>query len=181
QGPLPTWATPPVEAAASALAALCLVLNLSCLLLCLLHGHLSTELCRGQPGHDRADGFLQDNQRVRHAAVGLFCCGIAFYLTALGLYMVMVLDLRAGIPAACILFSGIIVLLITVSHTLLQAFRPSRHSLPGASPSLYQMDPAQQGHSSASDLAKDGAEPRPRPDIHCKFSFPAFLERQSQL
>ncbi|KAJ7397858.1 hypothetical protein BTVI_131266 [Pitangus sulphuratus] len=53
RGALPTWAVPPMEAAAAALASLCLVLNLSCLLLCLLHGYLSTELCRGQPGHDR--------------------------------------------------------------------------------------------------------------------------------
>ncbi|NWT06330.1 TM221 protein, partial [Mionectes macconnelli] len=95
---------------------------------------------------------------------------------ALGLHMVLVLDQRAGIPAACILFSGILLLLLTVSHTLLQAFRVSRHSLPGASHGLYKDDSAQQG----SDPAKAGAEQRSRPEIHRKFSFPAFLESKSQ-
>ncbi|NWU04893.1 TM221 protein, partial [Cephalopterus ornatus] len=102
-------------------------------------------------------------------------------LPALGLHTLIALEQRAAIPTACILFSGIIVLLITVTHTLLQAFRVSRHSLLGASPSLYQNDSAQQAQSSASDLAKDGAEPRPRPEIHRKFSFPPFLEHKSQL
>ncbi|NWQ67834.1 TM221 protein, partial [Neopipo cinnamomea] len=99
-------------------------------------------------------------------------------LPALGLHMVVVLDQRAGIPAACILFSGIILLLLTVSHTLLQAFRVSRH---GQAPhGLYENHSAQQGHCSATDPAKAGAEPRARPEIHRKFSFPAFLESKSQ-
>ncbi|XP_032568088.1 transmembrane protein 221 isoform X2 [Chiroxiphia lanceolata] len=163
---LPGWASRPMEVAEATLAALCLMLNLSCLLLCLLHGHLGTELGRGQPGHDRADRFLQDTRKVRHAALGLFCFGICCYLTALGLHMLRVWALRVGIPTACALFSGIIVLLITVTHTLLRALRASRHRLPGASPGPYENG----GDSS------DGAEPRPRPDIHRKFSFPVFLE-----
>ncbi|XP_032568087.1 transmembrane protein 221 isoform X1 [Chiroxiphia lanceolata] len=167
---LPGWASRPMEVAEATLAALCLMLNLSCLLLCLLHGHLGTELGRGQPGHDRADRFLQDTRKVRHAALGLFCFGICCYLTALGLHMLRVWALRVGIPTACALFSGIIVLLITVTHTLLRALRASRHRLPGASPGPYENG----GDSS------DGAEPRPRPDIHRKFSFPVFLESKSQ-
>ncbi|XP_033367420.1 transmembrane protein 221-like [Parus major] len=75
----------PVAAAllpvSAVLAALCLVLNVSCLLLCLLHGYCSTELCRGQPGSERADWFLLDSRSVRHAAIGLFCCGVCLYLT----------------------------------------------------------------------------------------------------
>uniref|UniRef100_A0A803W3A9 Uncharacterized protein n=1 Tax=Ficedula albicollis TaxID=59894 RepID=A0A803W3A9_FICAL len=75
----------PVAAAlvpvSAVLAALCLVLNVSCFLLCLLHGYFSTELCRGQPGTERADWFLLDSRSVRHAALGLFCCGVCLYLT----------------------------------------------------------------------------------------------------
>ncbi|XP_027520130.1 transmembrane protein 221-like isoform X2 [Corapipo altera] len=164
---LPGWASRPMEAVEATLAALCLMLNLSCLQLCLLHGHLGTELGRGQPGHDRADRFLQDTRKVRRAALGLFCFGICCYLTALGLHMLRVAALGVGIPAACALFSGIIVLLITVTHTLLRALRVSRHRLPGASPSPYE-----NGGDSL-----EGTEPRPRPDIiHRKFSFPVFLE-----
>ncbi|XP_017693660.1 PREDICTED: transmembrane protein 221 [Lepidothrix coronata] len=168
---LPGWAKRSMEVAEATLAALCLMLNLSCLLLCLLHGHLGTELGRGQPGHDRADRFLQDTRKVRHAAVGLFCCGICCYLTALALHMLRVSALRVGIPTACALFSGIIALLITVTHTLLRALRVSRHRLPGASPS-----PSENG----GDSSDGGAEPRPRPDTHRKFSFPVFLESKSR-
>ncbi|NXK43579.1 TM221 protein, partial [Piprites chloris] len=182
-GALPTWASRHAKGAAAGLAALCLVLNLSCLLLCLLHGHLSAELCRGQPGHDRADRFLQDNRRVRHAALGLFCFGIASYLTgkgsspppSLGLHMLLVLGPRAGIPAACFLFSGILLLLLTVSRALLQASRVSRHGLPGTYPSLDEDDPAQQGLSST----KARAELQPCPEIHREFPFPVSLESKA--
>ncbi|NXG21346.1 TM221 protein, partial [Grallaria varia] len=129
----------------------------------------------------RAEWFLLDNRKVRHAAIGLFCCGISFYLTALAIYMVLVLGLRAGIPGACILSSGILVLLITVTHTLLQASRVSQHSHPEPSQSLYENDSAQQGESSPGDLNKSVAVPLPRPEIHREFSFPAFLEHKSQL
>ncbi|NWR39012.1 TM221 protein, partial [Tachuris rubrigastra] len=95
-------------------------------------------------------------------------------LPALGLHVLLVLSLRAAIPAACILFSGIILLLLTLSHTLLQAFRASRHSHPGLSHGPYENDSAQQ------DLSKAGAEPQHRRDIHRKFSFPAFQESKSQ-
>ncbi|NXC25725.1 TM221 protein, partial [Campylorhamphus procurvoides] len=121
----------------------------------------------------RAEWFLLDSRKVRHAAIGLFCCGIAFYLTALALYMVLALELRAGIPGACILSSGILVLLITVTHTLLQASCLSRQSHPGASRSL-----CDNKSSSRSDLSKNAAAPRSRQEIQRKFSFPAFLERK---
>ncbi|NWR95859.1 TM221 protein, partial [Furnarius figulus] len=89
--------------------------------------------------------------------------------------------LRAGIPGACILSSGILVLLITVTHTLVQASRVSRHGHPGASQNLLQNDSVQQGESSSySELSKDVAAPRSRPEIQRKFSFPSFLERKSQ-
>ncbi|NXG73011.1 TM221 protein, partial [Baryphthengus martii] len=166
------------------LAALCLVLNVSCLLLCLLHGYFSTELCRGQLGPDRADWFLLDSRRVRHTAIGLFCCGVSILCTlfpALAIYMLLLFELEAGIASACILSSGIVVLLITVTHTLLRASRVSRHSRSEASHTLYENDSAQPRESSTSDLNKNMAAPRPRPEIHREFSFPPFLERKSQL
>ncbi|NXA14082.1 TM221 protein, partial [Sapayoa aenigma] len=175
------------------LATLCLVLNVSCLLLCLLHGYLSVELCRGQPGSARADWFL-DSQKVRHAAIGLFCCGVCLYLTGKGsahpppaqptlaIYIPLRFRGAAGIAGACVLASGVIVLLVTVTHALLRVLRLSRHSRPEASHSPHEDDSAQQGESSASDLqGRDGAVSRPRPEIHRAFSFPAFLESKSQL
>ncbi|XP_038019789.1 transmembrane protein 221 [Motacilla alba alba] len=163
----------PVAAAllpvAAALAALCLVLNVSCLLLCLLHGYLSTELCRGQPGPERAAWFLLDSRSVRHAAIGLFCCGVCLYLTALALSMLLLFQPEAGIAGACILASGILVLLISLLHALLRASRISRGS--ELSRALYEND---------SGSERSAAPPRPRPEIHREFSLPPFLEGKSQ-
>ncbi|NXN11035.1 TM221 protein, partial [Indicator maculatus] len=199
RGALPEPAAAVLLPVSAVLAALCLVLNVSCLLLCLLHGYFSTELCRGQPGLDRADWFLLDSRTVRHAAIGLFCCGVSAYLTgnlrpstcwdvfcaplpALAIYMLLLFELEAGIASACILCSGIVVLLLSVSHALLRASQASRRARPELSHTLYENDSAQQGDSSTSDLNnKTVAPPRPRPEIHREFSFPPFLERKSQL
>ncbi|KAK4807942.1 hypothetical protein QYF61_016173 [Mycteria americana] len=182
---------------------------------------------------------------VRHAAIGLFCCGVSVYLTgkcsfptstaqpsrdhafsaqtihpalvaeclraaefllqhrvscialvflvpqdvlrspflpALAIYMLLLFELEAGIASACILSSGIIVLLITVTHALVRASQVSRRSRSEVSHTLYENDSAQHGESSTSDLNnKNVAAPRPRPEIHREFSFPPFLERKSQL
>ncbi|NXW85340.1 TM221 protein, partial [Alopecoenas beccarii] len=189
RGALPEPAAAVLLPVSAVLAALCLVLNVSCLLLCLLHGYFSTELCRGQPGPERADWFLLDSRRVRHAAIGLFCCGVSVYLTGkcpfpttLAIYMLLLFELEAGIASACILSSGIIVLLITVTHALVRASQVSRRSHSEVSHTLYENDSAQHGESSTSDLNnKNAASPRPRPEIHREFSFPPFLEHKSQL
>ncbi|XP_068853168.1 transmembrane protein 221 isoform X1 [Aphelocoma coerulescens] len=182
RGALPEPVAAAVLPVSAVLAALCLVLNVSCLLLCLLHGYFSTELCRGQPGPDRADWFLLDSCSVRHAAIGLFCCGVCLYLTALALFMLLLFEPEAAIASACILASGILVLLITVLHALLRASQISQRSRSEPSQALYENDSAPHGDSSGSDLNnKNAAPPRPRPEIHREFSFPPFLERKSQL
>ncbi|NWW94029.1 TM221 protein, partial [Rhynochetos jubatus] len=200
RGALPEPVAAVLLPVSAVLAALCLVLNVSCLLLCLLHGYFSTELCRGQPGTDRADWFLLDSRTVRHAAIGLFCCGVSVYLTgksnaslwswftfsallpALAIYMLLLFELEAGIASACILSSGVIVLLVAVTHALVRAAQVSRRSRSEVSHTLYENDSAQHGESSTSDLNnKNTAAPRPRPEIHREFSFPPFLERKSQL
>ncbi|NWY63258.1 TM221 protein, partial [Chionis minor] len=134
----------------------------------------------------RADWFLLDSRTVRHTAIGLFCCGVSVYLTgkcsSLAIYMLLLFELEAGIASACILSSGIIVLLITVTHALVRASQVSRRSRSEVSHTLYENDSAQHGESSTSDLNnKNAAAPRPRPEIHREFSFPPFLECKSQL
>ncbi|NXA01738.1 TM221 protein, partial [Nesospiza acunhae] len=181
RGALPEPVAAAVLPVSAVLAALCLVLNVSCLLLCLLHGYFSTELGRGQPGPERALWFLLDSRSVRHAAIGLFCCGLCLYLTgkSLALFMLLLFELEAGIASACILTSGILVLLISLLHALLRASHISQISRisRGSEPSqaLYENDSAQP------DLDKNSAAPpRPRPEIHREFSFPPFLEGKSQ-
>ncbi|NWQ84142.1 TM221 protein, partial [Columbina picui] len=114
----------------------------------------------------RADWFLLDSRRVRHAAIGLFCCGVSVYLTgncsyallpALAIYMLLLFELEAGIASACILSSGIIVLLITVTHALVRASQVSRRSRSEVSHTLYENDSAQHGESSTSDLNNKNA------------------------
>uniref|UniRef100_A0A672UX06 Transmembrane protein 221 n=1 Tax=Strigops habroptila TaxID=2489341 RepID=A0A672UX06_STRHB len=142
RGALPEPAAAVLLPVSAVLAALCLVLNVSCLLLCLLHGYFSTELCRGQSGPDRPQ-FYRSN--------------------ALAIYMLLLFELEAGIASACILSSGIIVLLITVTHALVRASQVSRRGRSEVSHTLYENDSAQHGDSSTSDLNnKNVAAPRPR-------------------
>ncbi|NXF35133.1 TM221 protein, partial [Nyctibius bracteatus] len=183
RGALPEPTAAVLLPVSAVLAALCLVLNVSCLLLCLLHGYFSTELCRGQPGPERAEWFLLDSRTVRHAAIGLFCCGDVLrspFLPALAIYMLLLFELEAGIASACILSSGVIVLLIAVTHALVRASQISRRSRSEVSHTLYENDSAQHGESSTSDLNNKNVA-APRPEIHREFSFPPFLERKSQL
>ncbi|NXD14234.1 TM221 protein, partial [Nothocercus nigrocapillus] len=188
-GALPPAAAAVLLPVSAVLASLCLVLNVSCLLLCLLHGYFSTELCRGQPGSERADWFLLDSRSVRHAALGLFCCGVSVYLTgkcfspflaALAIYMLLLFEPEAGIASACILSSGILVLLMAVTHALLRASHISRRSCSEVSHTLYENDSAQCAEASTND-PNSKSTAVPRPEIHREFSFPPFLERKSQL
>ncbi|NXY53676.1 TM221 protein, partial [Callaeas wilsoni] len=121
RGALPEPVAAALLPVSAVLAALCLVLNVSCLLLCLLHGYFSTELCRGQPGPDRADWFLLDSRSVRHAAIGLFCCGLCLYLAgkSLALFMLLLFEPGPGIAGASVLASGILLLLGAALHALL--------------------------------------------------------------
>ncbi|XP_064252645.1 transmembrane protein 221 [Passer domesticus] len=168
RGALPEPVAAALLPVSAVLAALCLVLNVSCLLLCLLHGYCSTELSRAGPGPERAVWFLLDSRSVRHAAVGLFCCGLCLYLTALALSMLLLFELEAAIASACILTSGILVLLVSLLHVLLRASRLSRISQGSEpSPALYEN-------------LRDAAPARPRPEIHPEFSFPPSLDGKSQ-
>ncbi|NXO18729.1 TM221 protein, partial [Oriolus oriolus] len=128
----------------------------------------------------RADWFLLDSRSVRHAAIGLFCCGVCLYLTgkSLALFMLLLFEPEAGIAGACILASGILVLLLTLLHALLRASRISRGSRSEPSQALYENDSAPRGRGSGSDPADESAAARPQ--IRREFSFPLFLERKSQ-
>ncbi|XP_074834012.1 transmembrane protein 221 [Carettochelys insculpta] len=172
-----------LQPVSAVLAALCLVLNLSCLLLCLLHSYFSTEVCRGDPEPDRADWFLLDSRMIRHMAIGLFCCGISVYLAALSIYMLLLFEIETGITSACILSSGIIVLLITVTHALIRASKASRRSQSELCRTLYENDSARHSNTPASDLnnSKNVATARPRPEIHREFSYPPYVEQKSHL
>ncbi|NWX61218.1 TM221 protein, partial [Promerops cafer] len=130
----------------------------------------------------RAHWFLLESRRVRHAAIGLFCCGLCLYLTgkSLALFMPLLFELEAAIAGACILASGILVLLISALHALLRASRISRISQRSRSEPPHARPENDSARRGDSGLRKNAAAPRPRPARHREFSFPPFPERDSQ-
>ncbi|KAM8875011.1 transmembrane protein 221-like [Spinachia spinachia] len=119
--PAATWAV--LLPVSTVLCALSLTLHLSCVVVCLLHGYFSTEVCTGGDDAQRADWFLLDSRAVRHVAVGLFCLGVCVYLAAMSIFMLLIFEVETGIASACVLSSGILVLLVVVIHTLVKASR----------------------------------------------------------
>ncbi|XP_049444796.1 transmembrane protein 221 [Epinephelus fuscoguttatus] len=103
------------------LSALSLTLQLSSVVVCLLHSYFSTEVCRGEQDTERADWFLLDSRAVRHVAIGLFCLGVSVYLAAMSIFMLLIFEVETGIASACVLSSGILILLVFVIHSLVKA------------------------------------------------------------
>uniref|UniRef100_UPI0037E711DF transmembrane protein 221 n=1 Tax=Semicossyphus pulcher TaxID=241346 RepID=UPI0037E711DF len=141
--PAPVWAVLlPVSAVLSALS---LTLNLSSVVVCLLHSYFSTEVCRGEHDTERADWFLLDSRSVRHVAIGLFCLGVSVYLAAMSIFMLLVFEVETGIASACVLSSGILILLFVVTHSLVKASCGAKQYQSDHIDTLYEND---HGHSS---------------------------------
>ncbi|XP_010869876.1 transmembrane protein 221 [Esox lucius] len=108
------------------LSGLSLTLNLSSVVVCLLQSYFTTEICRGEDT-ERADWFLLDTRGVRHVAIGLFCLGVSVYLAAMSIYMLLVFEVETGIASACVLASGILILLVIVVHSLVKSAQAAQH------------------------------------------------------
>ncbi|XP_069006237.1 transmembrane protein 221 [Embiotoca jacksoni] len=122
------------------LSALSLTLNLSSVAVCLLHSYFSTEVCRGEQDTERADWFLLDSRAVRHVAIGLFCLGVSVYLAAMSIFMLLIFEMETGIASACVLSSGILILLVAVIHSLVKASNTAKHHHGDHLDTLYQND-----------------------------------------
>ncbi|XP_073332754.1 transmembrane protein 221 [Pagrus major] len=122
------------------LSALSLTLHLSSAAVCLLHSYFSTEVCRGEEDTDRADWFLLDSRAVRHVAIGLFCLGVSVYLAAMSIFMLLIFEVETGIATACVLSSGILILLLVVIHSLVKASRTAKHYHADHLDTLFQND-----------------------------------------
>ncbi|XP_062411571.1 transmembrane protein 221 [Sardina pilchardus] len=123
------------------LTALSLTLNLTSVVVCLLHSYFTAEICRGEEDTERADWFLLDSRAVRHVAIGLFCLGVSVYLAAMSIYMLLVFENETGIASVCVLSSGILVLLIIVAHSLARAARTARQYHSEHPHAMYQNEP----------------------------------------
>ncbi|XP_032070230.1 transmembrane protein 221 [Thamnophis elegans] len=179
---LSSWLRALLRPIAAGLASLGLVLSLSCLLLSLLHGYCGAERCAasgGALGSERGDWFLLESRKVRHVAVGVFCCAVLAYLSALSIYVMMAFETETGITCACIFSSGIVVLFITVIHALVRASRRSPGELPH---NLYENDSAQNVEIPAVVPPSDGAKVtslQSRLETHPEVSYLSYVEHQT--
>ncbi|XP_012727106.1 transmembrane protein 221 [Fundulus heteroclitus] len=136
--PADVWAA--LLPVSTVLSALSLTLNLSSVVVCLLHSYFSTEVCRGDQDTERADWFLLDSRAVRHVAIGLFCLGVSVYLAAMSIFMLLICEMETGIASACVLSSGIMILLVAVIHSLVKASQSAKHYKGDLADTLYQND-----------------------------------------
>ncbi|XP_025027154.1 transmembrane protein 221 [Python bivittatus] len=130
----------------------------------------------------RGDWFLLESRKVRHVAVGVFCCAVSAYLAALSMYVLMVFERETGITCACIFSSGITVLIITAIHVLVRASKATQRS-PGELPhTLYENDSAESGETPAIPNPNDApnvASPRPHLEIHQEVPYLPYVEQKS--
>ncbi|XP_053767136.1 transmembrane protein 221 isoform X1 [Desmodus rotundus] len=168
EGPgLPEDAAGALLPLAAALAALTLVLGLTCLLLAALCGHLGAELARG-PGPGRSDSYFYDCRLLRHIALGLFCCGVSVYLAALSIYALLLFEIETGAAAASILGLGALALVAMLTHTLLRAARATRRGLHELSRPHFEDDPVR---STEVTKARPGAPPQQGTHHQTPYSF----------
>ncbi|KAK7137002.1 hypothetical protein R3I93_017159 [Phoxinus phoxinus] len=163
------------------LSALSLTLNLSSVVVCLLHSYFATEICRGEPDTQRADWFLSDSRAVRHVNIGLFCLGVSVYLAAMSIYMILVFEVETGIASVCVLSSGVLVLLLIVIHSLIRAAHTAKtfrgehthtmyHNYPENSPGI---------HTSNLSITEKPMRQHSLANLHRHYINPAHIDPKS--
>ncbi|XP_067252220.1 transmembrane protein 221 [Chanodichthys erythropterus] len=164
------------------LSALSLTLNLSSVVVCLLHSYFATEICRGEPDTQRADWFLMDSRIVRHVTIGLFCLGVSVYLAAMSIYMLLVFEVETGIASVCVLSSGVLVLLLIVIHSLIRAAHTAKHFRREHTHTMYHNDPENSLgiHTSNLSITEKPRRQHSLASLHRHFINPAHIDPKSQ-
>ncbi|XP_050951248.1 transmembrane protein 221 [Labeo rohita] len=164
------------------LSALSLTLNLSSVVVCLLHSYFATEICRGEPDTQRADWFLLDSRVVRHVTIGLFCLGVSVYLAAMSIYMLLVFEVETGIASVCVLSSGVLVLLLIVIHSLIRAAHTAKHFRNEHAHTMYHNNPENIAGIRTSNLsiAEKPRRQHSLASLHSHFINPAHVDTKSQ-
>lgn len=62
------------------------------------------------------------------------------FLAAMSIFMLLIFEMETGIASACILSSGILILLVVVIHSLVKASRSAKHYKSDLTDTLYQND-----------------------------------------
>ncbi|XP_068175425.1 transmembrane protein 221 [Antennarius striatus] len=86
-------------------------------------------------------------------AIGLFCLGVSVYLAAMSIFMLLIFEVETGIASACVLSSGILILLVVVIHSLVKASHSSKYYHGDHIDTIYQND-----HGRSSMLASRPCE-----------------------
>ncbi|XP_043079084.1 transmembrane protein 221 [Puntigrus tetrazona] len=168
----------PVSAVLSALS---LTLNLSSVVVCLLHSYFAAEMCRGEPDTRRADWFLLDSRVVRHVTTGLFCLGVSVYLAAMSIYMLLVFEVETGIASVCVLSSGVLVLLLIIIHSLIRAARAAKRSRSEHAHTTYRSEPENVAgiRTSNLSLAEKPRRQHSLANMHSYFINPVHVDPKS--
>ncbi|XP_016340661.1 transmembrane protein 221 [Sinocyclocheilus anshuiensis] len=169
-------------AVSTVLSALSLTLNLSSVVVCLLHSYFATEICRGEPDTQRADWFLLDNRVVRHVTIGLFCLGVSVYLAAMSIYMLLMFEVETGIASVCVLSSGVLVLLLIVIHSLIRAAHTAKHFHNEHAHTMYHSNPESIAgiHTSNLSIVEKPQRQHSLANLHSHFINPAHIDPNSQ-
>ncbi|XP_016092917.1 transmembrane protein 221-like [Sinocyclocheilus grahami] len=169
-------------AVSTVLSALSLTLNLSSVVVCLLHSYFATEICRGEPDTQRADWFLSDNRVVRHVTIGLFCLGVSVYLAAMSIYMLLMFEVETGIASVCVLSSGVLILLLIVIHSLIRAAHTAKHFHNEHAHTMYHSNPENIAGIRTSNLSivEKSQRQHSLANLHSHFINPAHIDPNSQ-
>ncbi|XP_026109335.1 transmembrane protein 221 [Carassius auratus] len=164
------------------LSALSLTLNLSSVVVCLLHSYFATEICRGEPDTQRADWFLLDSRVVRHVTIGLFCLGVSVYLAAMSIYMLLVFEVETGIASVCVLSSGVLVLLLIVIHSSIRAAHTAKHFHNEHAHTMYHSNPENIAgiHTLNLSTAEKPRRQHSLANLHSHFINPAHMDPKPQ-
>ncbi|KAG7487984.1 hypothetical protein MATL_G00029370 [Megalops atlanticus] len=100
----------------------------------------------------------------------------------MSIYMLLVFEVETGIASACVLGSGILVLLVIVAHSLVRAACSARHYHGELPDTMYQNDHESCPGVRPSDLGL-GDKPkkhRSRSNMHRQFSYPPCADPKQQ-
>ncbi|XP_067271982.1 transmembrane protein 221 [Pseudorasbora parva] len=160
------------------LSALSLTLNLSSVVVCLLHSYFATEICRGEPDTQRADWFLSDSRAVRHVNIGLFCLGVSVYIAAMCIYMILLFEVETGIASVCVLSSGVLILLLIIIHSLIRAAHTAKNFHSEHAHTMYHNDPENSPgfHMSNLSISEKPRRQHSLANLHRHFINPAHID-----
>lgn len=95
--------------------------------------------------------LLVEETHIQGFSLFHFCVFLIFSLAAMSIFMLLIFEVETGIASACVLSSGILILLVVVIHSLVKASHTDKHYHGNHLDTLYQND---HGSSSSTPLSR---------------------------